>query len=85
MNRLIWIGWAAAALMWAMLAVAIVQDLTDEPVDPTPSDPLGVYGTLCERIIELELTETEQAAFQKSVDAVKSLVATMAKLVEQQA
>lgn len=40
---------------------------------------LGAAGI--ERIIELELTDTERAAFQKSVDAVKSLVATMAKLV----
>ena len=39
---------------------------------------LGAGGV--ERIIELNLTESEQAAFQKSVDAVKSLVATMAKL-----
>lgn len=39
---------------------------------------LGTAGV--ERIIELQLTETERAAFQKSVDAVKSLVATMARL-----
>lgn len=39
---------------------------------------LGADGI--ERIIELELTDAERAAFQKSVDAVKSLVATMAKL-----
>jgi malate dehydrogenase len=40
---------------------------------------LGASGV--ERIIELELTATERAQFQKSVDAVKQLVATMAKLV----
>ena len=40
---------------------------------------LGASGV--ERIIELELSADERAAFQKSVDAVKSLVATMAKLV----
>jgi len=42
---------------------------------------LGAAGV--ERIIELDLTESERAAFQKSVDAVKALVATMARLVEQ--
>src|SRR3972149_6372920 len=40
---------------------------------------LGASGV--ERIIELKLTAEEQAAFNKSVDAVKQLVATMAKLV----
>jgi malate dehydrogenase len=40
---------------------------------------LGASGV--ERIIELKLTGDEQAAFQKSVDAVKELVAMMAKLV----
>jgi malate dehydrogenase len=40
---------------------------------------LGASGV--ERVIELELTSEEKAAFQKSVDAVKQLVATMAKLV----
>lgn len=40
---------------------------------------LGTNGV--EKIIELKLTETEQAAFDKSVDAVKELVAAMAKLV----
>ncbi len=40
---------------------------------------LGSGGV--EKIIELELTATERAAFQKSVDAVKELVAAMAKLV----
>ncbi len=39
---------------------------------------LGAAGV--ERIIELQLSESEQAAFQKSVDAVKGLVATMARL-----
>ena len=34
-----------------------------------------------QRIIELEMNQSEQANFQKSVDAVKSLIATMAKLV----
>ncbi|MEQ8208559.1 MAG: malate dehydrogenase [Lacipirellulaceae bacterium] len=34
-----------------------------------------------ERIVELELTESEQAAFQKSVDAVKELVEVMGGLV----
>jgi malate dehydrogenase len=40
---------------------------------------LGASGV--ERVIELDLTAEEKAAFQKSVDAVKQLVATMAKLV----
>ena len=39
---------------------------------------LGAGGV--ERIIELELTDAERAAFQKSVDAVKALVETMARL-----
>ena len=39
---------------------------------------LGAGGV--ERIVELKLTDTEQAAFQKSVDAVKGLVAKMAEL-----
>ncbi len=39
---------------------------------------LGAGGV--ERIIELELGDTERAAFQKSVEAVKGLVATMARL-----
>ena len=40
---------------------------------------LGSSGV--EKIIQLELTATEQADFNKSVDAVKELVASMAKLV----
>ncbi|MBX9791874.1 MAG: malate dehydrogenase [Pirellulales bacterium] len=40
---------------------------------------LGTGGV--ERIIELKLTDSEKAAFQKSVDAVKGLVGAMAKLV----
>ncbi len=40
---------------------------------------LGSGGV--ERIIELTLTDEEQVAFQKSVDAVKELVATMAGLL----
>jgi malate dehydrogenase len=40
---------------------------------------LGTNGV--ERIIELKLTESEQAAFRKSVDAVKELVKAMAGLV----
>lgn len=40
---------------------------------------LGTGGV--ERIVELELTESEKAAFQKSVDAVKELVTVMATLV----
>ncbi len=39
---------------------------------------LGAKGV--ERIIELDLNESEQAAFRKSVDAVKALVQTMARL-----
>jgi malate dehydrogenase len=39
---------------------------------------LGSGGV--ERIIELKLSESEQAAFQMSVDAVKSLVSTMASM-----
>ena len=41
---------------------------------------LGSSGV--EKIIELSLTDSEKAAFQKSVDAVKSLVATMQQLLE---
>jgi len=40
---------------------------------------LGTNGV--EKIVELKLEETEQAAFQKSVDAVKELVKAMAGLV----
>ena len=40
---------------------------------------LGASGV--ERIIELDLTGEEQAAFKKSVDAVKQLIEVMAKLV----
>jgi malate dehydrogenase len=40
---------------------------------------LGAAGV--ERIIELQLTTQEQADYQKSVAAVKELVAAMAKLV----
>jgi len=40
---------------------------------------LGAGGV--EKVIELDLDEQERADFQKSVDAVKSLVATMATLV----
>ena len=39
---------------------------------------LGAGGV--EKVIELELTDDERAGFQKSVDAVKGLVETMAKL-----
>ena len=35
-----------------------------------------------ERIIELDLSETERAAFQRSIDAVKDLVETMARLAQ---
>ncbi len=40
---------------------------------------LGTNGV--EKIVELKLTDSEQAAFTKSVDAVKELVAAMDKLV----
>ncbi len=40
---------------------------------------LGASGV--ERVVELKLTADEQAAFQKSVQAVKDLVATMGKVV----
>lgn len=40
---------------------------------------LGTNGV--EKIVELKLEETEKAAFQKSVDAVKELVKAMAGLV----
>jgi malate dehydrogenase len=43
--------------------------------------PVVIGASGVERIIELELTATERAAFDKSVDAVKQLVAAMAKLV----
>jgi malate dehydrogenase len=35
-----------------------------------------------EKIIQLSLTDSEKAAFQKSVDAVKSLVASMESLLK---
>jgi len=41
---------------------------------------LGAGGV--ERIIELDLTDSERAAFEKSVEAVKALVQTMAKLTD---
>lgn len=41
---------------------------------------LGTNGV--EKIVELSLTDTEQAAFRKSVDAVKGLVATMTQLLQ---
>ena len=40
---------------------------------------LGAAGV--ERIVELKLDDTERAGFQKSIDAVKSLVATMDQLM----
>ncbi len=40
---------------------------------------LGAGGV--ERIVELELTESEQAAFQRSVEAVRGLVNSMAELL----
>jgi malate dehydrogenase len=42
---------------------------------------LGTGGV--ERIIELELNDAERAAFQKSIDAVKGLVETMARLASE--
>jgi len=41
---------------------------------------LGSQGV--ERIVEIDLNEQEQAAFQHSVDAVKQLVKTMEDLLE---
>ena len=41
---------------------------------------LGAGGV--EKVVQLKLTEQEQADFRKSVDAVKSLIATMAELVD---
>jgi len=41
---------------------------------------LGAGGV--ERIIELELCDTDRAAFEKSVDSVRNLVSAMAKLTE---
>ncbi len=41
---------------------------------------LGTNGV--EKIVELSLTDTEQVAFRKSVDAVKGLVATMTQLLQ---
>ena len=40
---------------------------------------LGTRGV--EKVIEIDLTEEERAAFQNSIDAVKGLVSTMAELV----
>jgi malate dehydrogenase len=42
--------------------------------------PVILGGGGVERIIELELTDRERAALQESIDAVKSVVATMARL-----
>ncbi len=43
--------------------------------------PVVLGGSGVERIIELELADTERAAFQRSVTAVKDLVAAMSRLV----
>jgi malate dehydrogenase len=43
--------------------------------------PVVLGSSGIERIIELSLTDTERAAFQKSIDAVRELVAAMSKLV----
>ena len=43
--------------------------------------PVIIGSNGVERIVELTLTETEKAAFQHSVQAVKDLVASMSKLV----
>ena len=43
--------------------------------------PIVLGSSGVERIVELKLTSDEEAAFQKSVDAVKDLVSTMATLV----
>ena len=40
---------------------------------------LGSGGV--EKVVEIDLTEEEKAAFQNSIDAVKGLVSTMAELV----
>ena len=40
---------------------------------------LGSGGV--EKVVEIDLTEEERAAFQNSIDAVKGLVSTMAELV----
>ena len=40
---------------------------------------LGSGGA--EKVVEIDLTEEEKAAFQNSIDAVKGLVSTMAELV----
>ena len=42
--------------------------------------PVVLGGGGVERIIELALSESERAAFQKSIAAVKELVAAMARL-----
>ena len=49
--------------------------------NPKPFGPyfLGAGGV--EKIVELSLSETEQEEFKNSVDAVKSLVTTMAELL----
>jgi len=43
--------------------------------------PVVLVSNGVERIVELKLTDTERAAFQKSVAAVKDLVAAMAELL----
>jgi malate dehydrogenase len=43
--------------------------------------PVVLGSSGIEKIIELQLTDSEKAAFQKSVDAVKSLVGTMGQLL----
>lgn len=43
---------------------------------------VGVRGV--ERIVEIQLSPSEQEAFQKSVNAVKTLVGTMDRLMAEQ-
>jgi malate dehydrogenase len=83
----------APAAACAQMVEAIVRDKKRLiPVAALCNDEYGVGGYYVgvpvilgsrgvEKIIELELTATEKAAFQFSVDAVKSLVATMNSLL----
>jgi malate dehydrogenase len=83
----------APAAACAQMAEAVIKDKKRViPVAALCRDEYGVGGYYVgvpvvmggggvERIIELKLTEEETANFNKSVDAVKSLVASMEQLL----
>ena len=59
----------------------IFGDLPAKPELKAIAETAPVKGGV-EKIVELELTDSERAAFNKSVDAVKELVAAMAKFAD---